>query len=210
MVKPFMRERELREAGPILDALSETVASLTVRHTGESLRVGLSVKGIPKIGGILSEMVTWEFERDRERRVAREERRLEQRSIREEFEGAAARGDDETARTIGQRMAQGMDSDAQGLNNFAWALLTESRYVGRFNDLALRCATRANELTDHENWAYLDTLAVATFEVGHVNDAIRLEKKAIELCQGSGRRALESTLARFENAGERRAEMTPR
>ena len=89
------------------------------------------------------------------------------------------------------------------------SILTEAQYGGRFKELALRIARRANELTEQGNWAYVDTLALAEFEAGHVSQAIELEQKAIGLSKakagGSGMADMQKALARFKAALEGQA-----
>jgi hypothetical protein len=100
-------------------------------------------------------------------------------------------------------MFEHLRDDAQALNNFAWGLLTEEKYGHQYNDVALRFSRRSNELTEHENWAYVDTLALAEFETGNAHKAIELEEKAIELSRrsgGGGVAGLEKALARFQAA----------
>ena len=87
------------------------------------------------------------------------------------------------------------------LNSFAWALLTEDQYAdsGEYDKLALRVSARSNELTDHKNWMFVDTLALARFRTGDVDEAVELEKKAIKLCGSCGGLGeLKEVLARFE------------
>jgi tetratricopeptide (TPR) repeat protein len=128
-------------------------------------------------------------------------------ALRQKFDILAVHKQDmAAAMAVADKLAEVMHDDALALNNFAWALLTEAQYGGRFNELALRLARCANELTDQGNWAYVDTLALAEFEAGHVDRAIELEQKAIELSKakagGAGMADMQKALARFKAAQE--------
>jgi tetratricopeptide (TPR) repeat protein len=122
-----------------------------------------------------------------------------------EFEKRAAdEADRKTALVLGEKLYETMHDDDAGLNNRAWEMLTEDRFGGSFNDLALKYSQRSNELTDHHNWYYLDTLALALFKTGDAQEAVEMEKKALALCNdASGRPQVEAALARFEAALKR-------
>jgi hypothetical protein len=67
------------------------------------------------------------------------------------------------------------------LNNFAWDLLTNDSYGNQFDAYALRLARKSCEQTDYENFALLDTLALASYRAGQIDGAIEFQKKAIAL-----------------------------
>jgi tetratricopeptide (TPR) repeat protein len=127
-------------------------------------------------------------------------------ALMDRFNVAAARPDDATgAAALGEKLCDAMQDDPLELNNFAWALLTEDRYQGRFAELALKASRRSNEMTGQRNWAYVDTLALAEFVNGNVERAVDLERRAIELAEGRGEPDLSQSLARFEAALQRQA-----
>lgn len=70
--------------------------------------------------------------------------------------------------------------DAQQLNAMAWQILDDKGIEQRDNELAYKAATRAAELTKHEDGMILDTLARAYFEKGDTAKAIEWQTKAIE------------------------------
>ncbi|RJP33590.1 MAG: hypothetical protein C4547_12095 [Phycisphaerales bacterium] len=122
-------------------------------------------------------------------------------ALRDRFERAAVSGNDPAAAaSIGEKLCEAMKNDPLAPNNFAWALLTEDKYGGRFGELALKASRRSNEITGHRNWAFVDTLALAEFVTGDVQRAVQLERKAIELAEGRGEPDLSNSLARFEAA----------
>lgn len=91
--------------------------------------------------------------------------------------------------------------DAGTLNSIAWNMLTMEGMKGHFNQAALLAAEKCDLLSEGKNWAFVDTLALAKFETGAVDQAIELEKKAIELAKTAGVKdlsSLEEPLARFE------------
>ena len=114
---------------------------------------------------------------------------------------AVDEGNRDAAMALAGELYDEYEGDAQQLNNAAWALLTEDRFGGRFDELALKMSRRSNELSDHDNWAYVDTLALALFKTGEAEAAVKMEKKALALCgDGPGRDDVEQALARFEAA----------
>lgn len=118
-----------------------------------------------------------------------------------EFEQLAAAADVDGARVVAERLVELWRDDASALNTFAWRLLTEQPYEGHFDAVARAAARRCNELSEHGNWRHLDTLALAEFESGAVEEAIRLERKALELVDDAGlREDLEEALRKFEAA----------
>ena len=99
---------------------------------------------------------------------------------------ALLHGDDlKAASAYGAKLVDTLYKDnANGLNALAWAIVDPDGKLDaakRDNNLALRAAQRANELTKGENYAILDTLAVATFANGDAAKAAEYEEKAVEL-----------------------------
>ena len=97
---------------------------------------------------------------------------------------ALGKGDRQAALDCARAFVSQVSHNAQALNRFAWDLLTEDDYSGRFDDLALTVAEKACERSDYRNWAILDTLALAKFRAGEVDSAIALQEKAINLYGG--------------------------
>jgi tetratricopeptide (TPR) repeat protein len=121
---------------------------------------------------------------------------------------ALKKKDRDAALAFGEEVLERAADDASFLNNLAWYLLTEDKYDGRYNELALKLSERSNKITDQKNWVFVDTLALARFEAGDVKDAIRLQKKAIKLSKGASAEELKGRLARFEAAAEATAAKT--
>jgi len=93
--------------------------------------------------------------------------------------------DKEAASTYGAKLVDKLCNDnAMALNAIAWGIVDPEVKIDeskRDYKLALRAATRANELTKGENFAILDTLALATFETGDPAKAVEYQEKAIKL-----------------------------
>lgn len=126
----------------------------------------------------------------------------EARHIRTKFRiVATCQKDEKAAEQVGSYFIEKSAGNAMLLNDFAWALLTEKPYEGRYDALALRAAERCHEVSGGSNWMFVDTLALAKFENGAIADAVTLQKKAIELCDNENYKvALKEQLAKFEAA----------
>jgi len=86
------------------------------------------------------------------------------------------------AETVGRYLVEQAAEEDGLLNNFAWGLLTDEPCKGKFNTLALLAAEKCHQASGGENFMYLDTYSLAKFENGLVDEAIKLQKQAIELC----------------------------
>lgn len=85
------------------------------------------------------------------------------------------------------------------LNQIAWTLLTEESIKKRDVPLALKLAKAAYEGSEGKNPSIVDTYARALFDSGKVDEAIRHQKKAIELCDDDDmRKEFEANLKTFE------------
>jgi len=107
------------------------------------------------------------------------------------------------------KRADGRDADADLLNEAAWTLLTIEPESLRDPALALEYSKRSNEMTDHKNPGYLDTLALAYFLTGDSQRATEWEEKALDLLPPNAtdiRAEFEANLKRFK--GETTADPT--
>lgn len=123
-------------------------------------------------------------------------------ALRAKFDVLATREKNRSgALEVAKRAAKVAKDDAEALNKFAWLLLTEGRYEGAYNDVALKLSMRSNEVSGFANWLFLDTLALAIFEQGDIERAIEMQALAIRLAGDDPQRAVaEKTLARFKQA----------
>jgi thiol-disulfide isomerase/thioredoxin len=95
---------------------------------------------------------------------------------------ALCKKDARGAEQIGRYLIEKSADNANLLNSFAWDLATNEEYNGKFSQLALAAAERCDEITKGENWMFIDTYAVALAGAGHLDKAIKMQAKAIELC----------------------------
>ncbi len=110
-----------------------------------------------------------------------------------------ANGKDDDAKKLGEEILKDAATDADALNNFAWKILTEEGLKKRDLELATRVAKTANDLTEGKNAPILDTYARAFFESGKIDEAITLQKKALEFCDDENLKTeLEATLKQYE------------
>jgi hypothetical protein len=92
------------------------------------------------------------------------------------------------------------EKDADKLNEFAWRILTDEAILQK-RDLAMgmRMAKAAYDASEGKNAAIVDTYARGFFESGKLPEAIKFQKKAIELCDDDNLKSdLEETLKRYE------------
>ncbi len=100
----------------------------------------------------------------------------------------------------GRRLVACVTDDPRYLNSFAWQLLTETPFRGKLNPLALHAA---RAMTKVEGWRAhwrIDTLALAEFENGHIDSAVRLQADAVEHCDAASRSRYEVRLKRYRAA----------
>lgn len=98
--------------------------------------------------------------------------------------------DEKAARALAPKVLTLAGDRADFLSGFAWQLLNNPSTEGKFYEVAVAAAQRANELSKFENWDHLDTLASVRFAVGDRDKAIEYGEKAIKLCDSSSVRAM--------------------
>jgi tetratricopeptide (TPR) repeat protein len=98
----------------------------------------------------------------------------------------------------GRRTAEQPDASKNGLNQYAWSLLTCELEDLRDPQAALPVAKRAVEMSDGKDSNFLDTLALAYFMTGDTAKAIETQEKAVSLLPN--RTDLEANLAKFRAA----------
>lgn len=104
-------------------------------------------------------------------------------------------------RSFGEKLVQ-RSRMAPALNEYAWEMLTNDDYRGKFDGLALAAAEKANKLTGGNEADIIDTLARATFVLGNVQEAISLQKQAVDRADEDERGIYEETLEEYEEAEE--------
>ncbi|HMQ14629.1 MAG TPA: hypothetical protein PKC49_01530 [Phycisphaerae bacterium] len=185
----------MTEAEPILETMQNTTAVVALSQSPSALRVRAAVNGLPRVGPLVSRLL-----RERGELVwARDRHPAEERWA--EFQALVVRQDRAAALACGEALLRDLQHDAARLNNCAWAMLTEPQHQGQYDELALRFSIRSNELTDHMSWMLVDTLALARFKAGDVQEAVRLQRTALELVGNGPRRGeVLAALQRYETA----------
>ena len=91
-------------------------------------------------------------------------------------------------------------SDPLVLNSLAWSIVDPVSLMPRKDyDVALKAATRADELTEGRNGAIVDTLARCWFLKGEKQKAVELQRKAVELTpEGELKQRLIKRLEEYE------------
>ena len=110
-------------------------------------------------------------------------------------------GDKEKAAELGKQLGDLNLKDAQSLNEFAWAILTDENIKQRDLPLALKLAKAAVDASGGKAAAMLDTYARALFDSGKVADAIEQQKKAVAACEDDAEKTeLEAALKKYQAA----------
>ena len=87
--------------------------------------------------------------------------------------------DPRAAHKVGEQIVGSMSKNNSSLNTFAWDLLTEEPYKGRFSSLALLATNAMQKNVQGITYYMLDTIALAKFENGFIDEAIVLQKRAM-------------------------------
>lgn len=116
----------------------------------------------------------------------------------EEYFGALTKNQlGKAAELAPQMMARGTN-DWNALNFLSWRIFADRGIKHRDRALALAAAERALQLTGEKEPAVLDTYARALFENGRQEEAIRHQKRAVELCTVEAKRIeMEANLNRY-------------
>lgn len=85
----------------------------------------------------------------------------------------------ELAAVAGPELYEQIRDSPGALNQIAWFIVDDPTVKTRDLNLALKCAERANELTDNDDPAMLDTLARIWWEKGDRAKAIEFQSKAV-------------------------------
>jgi thiol-disulfide isomerase/thioredoxin len=102
----------------------------------------------------------------------------------DDFQAAAQQGDADKAAALAKSLMEHKSvwQDPGTLNMIAWLFVDPAgSLAGKSNELALKAAERAVELTNHEDGMIMDTLAWAQFYAGTIDKALETEQKAVDL-----------------------------
>src|SRR5688572_18887001 len=116
----------------------------------------------------------------------------------EEYFAALAKNQVPQASEIAPRVMAHGTNDWNALNFFSWRIFADRNIKHRDRTLALAAAQRALQLTGEKEPTVLDTYARALFENGRHDEAIRSQKRAVELCTVEAKRIdMEANLNRY-------------
>lgn len=116
---------------------------------------------------------------------------------------AALQHDVENAQATGTRAIEALGDSADALNAFTWGLLTDEHYDDHYHELALAGAEALAALPQGSDWIVADTIALAYFENDRIQEAVEIQRKAVESCDNLRAKAeLTERLARFRSALE--------
>jgi len=85
--------------------------------------------------------------------------------------------------------------DASVLNGVAWETASAEKPTDL--ELALKAATRASEIREEKDAAILDTLARCHYELGQLDEAIKVQQKAVDL--DSNMQEIAEALKRYQD-----------
>ncbi len=91
---------------------------------------------------------------------------------------------DEEAYTYGKKFLDQVWDNAEILNQIAWTVVDDANVQTRDLKFAMKAAKQADKLTKSENGAILDTLARVYYETGNLDEAIKIQDKAVKLAEG--------------------------
>lgn len=218
-------DRDAAEIARFGELLKGTAASLILEQGENRLRIAAKVSGLPNVSGLITQLINERRGGSARQRIVRhavqtgdiqpalaainetmiaDDTQPRGELLRQKFELLAGKEDQHAAAlNAGDALYAALAEDSGSLNDFAWKLVTDQRYSGRFNDLALRMSQRSNALSENGNWMHLDTLAHVRFAMGDIGEAIELEQRAIAFCKDNRRHEAEAALRKFEEAQRR-------
>lgn len=91
---------------------------------------------------------------------------------------------------------------ADGLNAFAWNVLTVVKEADRDKPAALIAARKAVDMTESKDPSVLDTYALALFENGKIQEAVDAQQKAVDLLNDypDAKKQMQQTLEKYQAA----------
>jgi thiol-disulfide isomerase/thioredoxin len=117
----------------------------------------------------------------------------------------------EQAYTLGRGLLKDSWDEPQMLNGIAWMVVDNPAVKKRNLDFAMKAASRANELTDGEDAAILDTLARVHYEMAmkQLHKALQTQRKAAKHAgEGPMAEDIKRTLEQYEKTAEKTKEQT--
>ena len=147
----------------------------------------------------------------KKRMAKKEQEARELDRLREQFDEyfrlVQSAGKQRQAAELGQKILEQGRNNAGLMNGFAWNILTGKGLVTRDLELALQAAEAAYTASKGENPNVLDTYALALFENGKKAEAVKYQRKAVELAKKADApeqalAEIKGRLERYEKGGE--------
>jgi tetratricopeptide (TPR) repeat protein len=104
------------------------------------------------------------------------------------------------AMRVGRALVRARRGDPNFLNSFAWRLLTEEPFKGHMNPLALESVDAMRRLDNWRNYWRLDTVALALYENGQIEEAIKTQEEALAICEPGSQGRYAQRLERYRMA----------
>lgn len=125
-----------------------------------------------------------------------------QRSFQEYYRAATAKSGADRLTALASKMEYIPALNAEMLTEMAWTLLTDERIEKKDPRLALRFAQAAFDASKGQESDVVDTYARALYDNGKFSDAVKQQKRAIELCNDRVRMPeMEAALKKYQKAG---------
>jgi len=156
--------------------------------------------GHPKNGldDVIDRLVNGTFLLEEEIAKEQAQIRLQQLSV-EYWERLVEGRKGSETRNIGDELLSLVKDNAEVSCNIAWAVLTDDAVKFRDLDFARAAAKAAYDLTEGNHPQIIDTYALSLFESGKVDEAIKLQKKALSLARDQQEKVqFQKSLDRFE------------
>ena len=106
-------------------------------------------------------------------------------------------GHTKEAYEYGSQLAQDEWNTSSVLNAMSWMIVSEPELKDRDFDLALRCASRADTLENHQDSNILDTLARVHWDMGQKEEAIKIQERAVMKAPEKSKASLQETLDKY-------------
>jgi thiol-disulfide isomerase/thioredoxin len=106
-----------------------------------------------------------------------------QRIFQEYYRAVTGKGDAAKAEDLAKKLETTPSDNAEMLNEIAWTLLTDEKIKQRNLKLAMKLAQGAMDASEGKDAGIMDTYARALFDTGKVAEAIKHQKRAVELCE---------------------------
>ena len=122
-----------------------------------------------------------------------------QRIFQEYYRSVTGKGDESKSEELAKKLETTTSDNAETLNEIAWTLLTDTKIKHRNLKLAAKLAQAAVDASEGKDASILDTHARALFDTGKTAEAIKQQKRAVELCDDKDKkRELEATLKEYQ------------